>query len=668
MFIIKLELTVSPTKPIFLSANAFIFVLLSTVSCGGNSQPSNSERPKTEVVQPTETSEEAVPVDNVPQKLALLVGINEYEMVSDLEGCVNDVELMESLLAKKFGFNKSKISKLTDENATREGIITAFQKHLVSNARPGDIVVFYYSGHGAQVRDLGRVNQEEADQLEEILVPHDFEDKPSLPFKGISDDEINGLLKLVTNITDNVTFIFDACHSAGTTKSLDLIKKIEVRPRILPEPADFAVSSRGFRNSDAKYAFIAGCKSDQYSYEMRISPNGKPQGALTYNFVSELFRRSGKVSYSDIIGNVRNNVKAQYPGQYPELLGTSNDKQVFGVEDLLPMKHAKVHEINGTVIKIDAGAILGVTKGSEFEVYEPTENLRSKDRKSIASIRIIKVNAFDAEAQVINGNVTTINSQAVEVRHNFESLVLNIFYEGDWTHLADLRNKVNSLPYAQQVNSKSDADILMVNGNESIELFLGFDLNLPKEKFTDLQNHNTILEEIEKWASWFSAILIDNPDSELSIDVSMEATGDPKGAKGISDLLSNTDYVFRNNQGIDLHVKNKNEVPIYVHLLDIIDDGSIESLCLEDFELGVDLIQPGETATIPLTATLNGDKDAKEVIKVIASTNGEINLNYLSLGCYNDQNGNKKHVEPRRKGAGDVNSWVVVNKVIEVKR
>ncbi|WP_282042613.1 caspase family protein [Winogradskyella flava] len=648
-----------------------VFVLL-IFSCGKDSKTSNTDESLDNSEVNSKISDEVSQENNVqdevnPRKIALLVGIDKYEIANNLEGCVNDVDLMESLLVKKFGFDTTNIRKLVNKNATRDGIIDTFKKHLVSAAKPGDIIVFHYSGHGAQVRNLGKTNHDEPDQLEEILVPYDFEDKPNLPFKGISDDEINGLLKLLTDITENVTFIFDACHSAGTTKSLDRVRKVKVRPRVLPNPADFAINSRSFRNNEAKYTFIAGCKSDQFSFEMGMAPNGKPQGALTYYLVDELFKRNGRVSYADIISNIRNNVKAKYPDQYPELLGTSNDKQVFGIENLLPVKHVKIYEIKDDKVKIDAGAILGLTKGSEFEVYEPTEDLRSQSRRSIARIKITQVDAYSSIAQIINGNISAINSQAVEVIHNYEDLIINIFYDGDWGDLTELKNEINALQYINHVNVKNDADILLKKVNGSLEFFLGFDLSFPKEKFTNIQNHDSILLEIEKWASWFSAILINNPDSELSIEVSMEAAGEPEGTKGVSDALTNSDYKFKENQRIHLHVKNKNTFPIYIHLLDIVDDGNIYPLCLDDFPaIGVDQVLAGESVTIPLDTKLSNDRDTKDVIKVIASTTGEIDLNYISLGCYHNQDANKKNVIPPKNSSSNINTWAVVNKVIEV--
>ncbi|MFB2876078.1 caspase family protein [Floridanema aerugineum] len=87
--------------------------------------------------------------ENTPRKLALLVGINQYpnsQRFNSLKGCVTDVDLQRELLIHRFGFNPKDILILTDAQATREGILTAFENHLIAQAKPGDVVVFHYSG------------------------------------------------------------------------------------------------------------------------------------------------------------------------------------------------------------------------------------------------------------------------------------------------------------------------------------------------------------------------------------------------------------------------------------------------------------------------------------------------------------------------------------------
>src|ERR671932_760507 len=68
---------------------------------------------------------------STPRKLALLVGINTYSennRFANLQGCVNDVDLQRQLLINKFGFHPKDILTVTDQQATRQGMLTAFEE------------------------------------------------------------------------------------------------------------------------------------------------------------------------------------------------------------------------------------------------------------------------------------------------------------------------------------------------------------------------------------------------------------------------------------------------------------------------------------------------------------------------------------------------------------
>ncbi|WP_413166057.1 caspase family protein [Capilliphycus salinus ALCB114379] len=89
------------------------------------------------------------------RKLALLVGINQYPGGSGgfepLRGCITDIELQRELLTCRFGFADSDMITLTNDKATRENIENAFTTHLIAQAKPGDVVVFHFSGYGSYI-------------------------------------------------------------------------------------------------------------------------------------------------------------------------------------------------------------------------------------------------------------------------------------------------------------------------------------------------------------------------------------------------------------------------------------------------------------------------------------------------------------------------------------
>src|SRR3989304_4784897 len=121
-------------------------------------------------------------------KYALLIGINRYSNLPPqykLNGCINDIEMIASLLEENFGFPEGNITLLQDEEATREGILAAFEA-LTDRVADKDIAIIHYSGHGSKMRDR---EGDEPDGWDETIVPHDS-GRGSYPNRDITDDEI----------------------------------------------------------------------------------------------------------------------------------------------------------------------------------------------------------------------------------------------------------------------------------------------------------------------------------------------------------------------------------------------------------------------------------------------------------------------------------------------
>ncbi|NJL35988.1 MAG: DUF4384 domain-containing protein [Leptolyngbyaceae cyanobacterium RM2_2_4] len=165
------------------------------------------------------------------RKLALLVGINQYpEQVSDrsthgtaLNGCITDVQLQRELLIHRFGFQPSDVLTLTDQQATREAIEAAFLTHLTEQARPGDVVLFHFSGFGSQVK-LG-----ENGELIQSLVPVDgVLPTEENPFINDLPEETLGLL-LRSLSTEQVTAVLDTSY-ADPNRAIQGNLRIRSRP------------------------------------------------------------------------------------------------------------------------------------------------------------------------------------------------------------------------------------------------------------------------------------------------------------------------------------------------------------------------------------------------------------------------------------------------------
>lgn len=147
---------------------------------------------------------------------AFLVGINDYAPAgpggSDLRGCVNDVRNMANTLVI-CGFDPRSIRLCTDRCATKARILEGLQ-WLISGAKKGDSLVFYYSGHGSQVADI---SGDEVDHKDEILCPHDIDFARRV---YISDDDLRAIFSTLPAGV-NLEVILDCCHSGtGTRESI----------------------------------------------------------------------------------------------------------------------------------------------------------------------------------------------------------------------------------------------------------------------------------------------------------------------------------------------------------------------------------------------------------------------------------------------------------------
>lgn len=146
-----------------------------------------------------------------PQRRALLVGINDYpDLTNHLDGCVNDVFLMSSLLQES-NFKPEEIRVVLNERATTANIMERLH-WLLDDVKDGDERVLFYSGHGAQIPAYGA--QDEVDHLDECLVPYDFDWTAQ---HAITDKQI---YKLYAQLPYDSRFlaIFDCCHAGGMSR------------------------------------------------------------------------------------------------------------------------------------------------------------------------------------------------------------------------------------------------------------------------------------------------------------------------------------------------------------------------------------------------------------------------------------------------------------------
>lgn len=210
------------------------------------------------------------------QKLALCVGINDYPgLESDLRGCVNDAtDWYHRLISAGY-----QVRTLLDGQATCGAIVSELTRMVALAKRPGDRVVFTYSGHGTWVPD---VSGDEADQRDEALVCYDHDQG------GLLLDDTLQTIFAGLRIGAGGLILSDSCHSGTMARSMitppepqDLRVRF-VSPaaldRVGEEEAisrELAPASRPRRTA----SLISGCTDLEYSYD--ASFNGRSNGAFS---------------------------------------------------------------------------------------------------------------------------------------------------------------------------------------------------------------------------------------------------------------------------------------------------------------------------------------------------------------------------------------------------
>ncbi|HAX77730.1 MAG TPA: peptidase C14 [Cyanobacteria bacterium UBA11372] len=244
------------------------------------------------------------------RKLALLVGINNYtDGVRPLRGCLTDVEMQRELLIHRFGFNPKDILEVTDTKATRSGIIAAFEEHLIKQAKPNDIVVFHFSGHGSRVIDPNPINNK---KLNSTLVPIDtFTETPNI-VRDIMGQTLFLLMSAVP--TENLTIVLDSCYSGGGDRGNLVIRSARLDrggdKQASPEEFEYQqkwlkqlnLSPQEFQQRRekgiAKGVALTAAKDNQFATDAPFS--GFSAGAFSYLLTRYLWQQTR----NDAVGNI----------------------------------------------------------------------------------------------------------------------------------------------------------------------------------------------------------------------------------------------------------------------------------------------------------------------------------------------------------------------------
>lgn len=189
-----------------------------------------------------------------PKAWAVLVGVNEFESITPLWSCRNDVAAMAKVLSTQGIFEPERIRILTDarkgseDYPTKQNVLAAIGS-AIEQAGPDDVLLIGISSHGGY----------DAERKEAFFCTVDAQ-KGAM---GIYGSELQALLSNAK--ARNVLIVVDACHSGGNP-ALGAAQPFRNGSPATTTQRQFAAVPESFYESLASargHVVIRACRADQ---------------------------------------------------------------------------------------------------------------------------------------------------------------------------------------------------------------------------------------------------------------------------------------------------------------------------------------------------------------------------------------------------------------------
>lgn len=349
---------------------------------------------------------------------ALLVGINDYESagppvrppatasgtfaglvrgrIGNLDGAINDVMSIRETLSHRFQFADSDIRVLVDAQATRAGILSAIDS-LTTLAQRGDLVVFFYAGHGAK-----RVNSlsHKLTKLDQTIVPSDA----NAGVFDVRDKELATAFDRVLAKGAILTLIFDACYSGSITRG-GLASGMRER-WAFQDPRDAADPVEPLPPQDGGALVLSAARDDQVAYE-EPDRGGADHGVFTSALIAAIEGESADAPAGELFRRLKARMQSLYPSQEPVIDGRPErlrrtlfgDTAGKGAGRIV----AAVVRIDRGQVELQAGRAAGIGVGSELARVNADSQLPVR-------LRVGQLMGVDrSEGVVIDGRLESVH-------------------------------------------------------------------------------------------------------------------------------------------------------------------------------------------------------------------------------------------------------------------
>lgn len=543
-----------------------------------------------------------------PRKLAVVVGISKYDKAATGYSPLNtdgDIAAITGALQRQ-GFKKPDVKLVRDQDATREGIVSAIETHLVAQAKPGDVVVIHYSGHGHQISDD---DGDEIDGYDEVLVPYGAPAKMEGGYDGskhLRDDdfgELIGKLRAKVGPAGNVLVTIDACHSGTITRGAD--DGLAVRGGMAPmggpgkkKASDVADAGGMFEAGGgassaglAPFVVISAARHDEVARETR-DPDGHAIGALSLAFSETMAQSKKGMTYRQLFGRIQTHMSATVPKQSPQLEGDIDTMLLSGdVIDQAP--YFQVTEVKDGAVRIDGGRLVGVNPGTKV-AFHPEGTATPDPTKAIAVGTVTKANEVMAEIAVEGADAAKVkDAQVFVTEYSYGELKVKVAVDPKLSGAAkDAAGKaLAAAPIAEVVTDQ--ADLLVIADEQA------------KGKLQIVAADGTVVVGgLDPAGSTFAATVGERVKGygrgrylkglelhDETVDVTIELVpakhtyddfdGSCTGSSPVDASPYQTaghGWTFQPGDGYLIKFKNNGDQRAYVAVLDLMPDGTIEAL------------------------------------------------------------------------------------------
>lgn len=622
-------------------------------------------------------------------KYALIIAVGSYDQ--NLTGWYpisadHDVPLIQKTLTS-LGFEEKDIMYLKDEQATKVGMINAFNE-LLSKVSAGDDVVIHYSGHGHQIFDD---NGDEIDGLDECLVCYDAPMKMTEGYDGnlhFRDDELGRIVeqfRIKLGKDGHILLFLDSCHSGTGTRGTAKVRG--GAPALVPEgwhaPSGApktdgkvgmgmgATNSRGAVdvNNLAKYVVFSGASANELNYETFDDENNSV-GSLSYCLYKSFSQMKTGDTYRQVFARIMAEMAAKAPFQNPAIEGDV-DFTVFGGDFTIQSEYFNMTSVkNDSIITINAGRLVGVNPGTTVAFCNPG-TAQLDDSQVIVTGRVISSENFKSKVMLDTKKKFKTNQDAwvfIKARtFTDQKIKVSIDPEMDPALKTALNKEIEKSSFAEL--TKENAEIELNYGRTRGAKVVAITNALYNKELHKISNvdeealESDVMSTLNNFAQGKIIKDLDFTDERFDIVMELlpvEADIYDDGTFEIIEYLDKDKFIVNEVPGFTpenmavIKVTNNGTKKAFFNIIDIQPDGFINPIIptVNDSDGREYYLEPGESAILKNTIVMFGPPYGNEVFKVIA-TDKPFNLSATIMQHGSSSRGDSSNIFESALGIGN---------------